>query len=412
MTTPSAQLRLVLAQLATDRRRSIAYYGNALAAPGSSTIPRRLLSDFGFPTDTQFQYVVPALANVTINREPRTAINHIVLNPYGLLFDRTRLVATAVAQRRVSLTRGPGTRGVALYPGRNDLYISAELDDQTYLEQKTTDLIQNLTTVRGPAYHFVITRRGDIIVCAALDDEVFANRNLSTTCISVALEGALAITVSDWTAKRFTNLIELPYNEMQLFTLRVLYAKLQRAIPAITQEFVTTDAAGFSYQFPNNVTGAKAFCFTNNEWRSFNSPLNYETSDISDFISRVNALSSFDLTTQVFRPPQAPAARATRAAARSVISQINTVGELSPALIAYASLAGVERANESASLTRSRFFVRRINVAQRDADDTNSQQSAVENTAGIDEPPAIANSGSSIFDFTTGYWQDPEPKPY
>jgi hypothetical protein len=401
MTTPSERLRRVLSALASDRRRSIAYYGNAVAAPGTSAVPRRLISDFGFPTNSQFQYIVPSTAHVTINREPRENVNEVIIHPYGLENDRSRLISTVAAERRLARTRGQGVRGVALLPGSTNYYISAELDETAYLQRKTVTVVQRLINQRlGPAYHFVIARTGDILVCAALDDEVHAYPDRSATSISIALEGALAISVADWQARNYTNLIEIPFDEIQLFTLRVLYAKLKRAIPQI--------ADNITYVFPN-LTGVRQCNFTNDRPET---SLDYTTSTLSDFIARSNAVGTFNLATEVFRIPEAPAPRVTRAEARTAIAEIDTTGTLSPALAAYAALASTERARDMQAMPRNRFFVHRINVAHQDADSNNAQEAQIENVANQAEPVAMVASGPHVFDFSTGFWQDEVPKTY
>lgn len=402
--TPAARLRRVLTRLANDRRRSVAYYGNATGVPGASGTPRRLLSDYGFPTATQFQYVVPSPSHVTVNHEPRTALDLVTLHPYGLAEDRARLVATAAPQRRLGV---PGGSGVATHPASARVLVSGGLDAETYAEAKTVALVQRATNPRqGPAHHFVVTRRGDVIVCAALDDEVQAAPAAAERAVSVALEGAVGVLVEDWEARRHDRLFELPYTEMQLFSLGVLVAKLRRAVPAIAASVrAAADGPGVAQLFPpgsgvvaqNFVAAAPAFA----------SPLDHAPSNADAFLARVAAVPPFDLATQVFRAPEAPAARAVRAEARAAIAEADTTGRLSPMLAAYASLAGVERAHDMQQTPRARFFVQRIAAAHRDADDSGAAAQHVEAAAqdGSDEAPMQA-TGPHVFDFSTGLWGD------
>lgn len=402
-TTPADAVSQALSRLAADTRRQTAYYGNVRGLPGSSARPRRLLSDFGFPDNRSFSYVVPATALVVPHDPPRP-VSTVTVHPYGLDSDLRRLTSRRPADRRVHTSGGDAVGGVRPLADNADVYVSAALEDDTYAPAKTARLLNNLTSARvGPAYHFIISRRGDIIVGAVLDHETTASAEDGDVTVDVALEGAFALRRADHEANRYDRaLIELPYTPLQVLVLSVLIAKLRTAYPTVPAALGT----GIRYDWRGDLYRlAPQLNFSSGAWRGV-SPFDHSLSDDPAFSHNLTTVAPFDLATQVFLTDQTPPPVATRSVAQTAISTADTAGEQSVLLANYATLAGPERANAMQSAPRVRFFVERINAASRDADNA-SGSSADTAAAGQRNPltPA-ASPDASTYDFQTGRWSD------
>lgn len=404
-------MQQVLTRFSNDRRRAAVTYANARENEGSSGVPRRLLSDQGFAANRQFAYVVPHPSHITRSNEQRTTIRLITLHPYGLTADRQILTSTQAATRRIANRRGPGVRGV--YPLTNTVLVPANHDADSVTVGKTTTLLTRVTQPgAGPAFHVILPRTGDVVVCASLDDEVLAVPTLASVSINVALEGGLGIRREDWDSRNFSQLVELPYTADQLYALEVLIAKIRNAVLGIPLSFLngmpTSGMSGIAYVFPADVQGAQQYNFTNGAWQG-QSPLFHENSDIPAVTAAIQAIPPFDTATQVFRPPQAPAPVATRTVVQPEISNVDTVGQSSPLLAAYATLAAAERSTDMQTAPRVRFFTDRINTAHRDADHAADQGTTAQAAATTRTPPAAVNADPHVFNFTTGFWGDGDP---
>ena len=412
MSEASDRLQAALSRYSADQRRAVAYYGNVRENPGGAGVPRRLISDYGFPSESLFTFVVPSAAHVDRSRENRDPIRMVILHPYGLTEDRARLVSARAVDRRFSDAWRPDEPGVRTLVSTPDVIVPAYLDDSTASTSKTSRLVSRLVNQgQGPAYHFVIARSGNVLVCAALDDEVYATRDLSDVTIDIALEGAVGVRRTDWEARNFNGkLFELPFTEIQLFSLRVLLAKINIAIPHIPRVVHVAGSPpattlGVYYAFPEGrVTRAN---FSGGAWRT-TSPLDYSQADVPIFSTRLTNTGPYDLGTQVFQPYAPTPPVASRADAQGAVEEIATMGELSPALAAYTSLAGAERAADMAAASRSRLFVSRIHVAHRDADDTSSHGTTVESASNAQTPIPATNFAPHTYDFGTGFWGDGE----
>jgi hypothetical protein len=337
----------------------------------------------------------------------------VIVHPYGLREDRTRLTSLRAVDRRFSDTWHADEPGVRTLITTPDVIVPAYLDDATCSPTKTSRVVSRLTNQgQGPAYHFIVARSGNVLVCAALDDEVYATRDLSDITIDIALEGAVGVRRTDWERKDFHGkLFELPFTEIQLFCLRVLLSKITTAVPRIpavlhTSGVPTSSASGVYYAFDDTAVGRANF--TNGGWHTV-SPLDYAQADTPVFATRLQNTGPYDLGTQVFQPYAPTPPVASRADAQGAVEEIGTLAELSPALAAYTSLAGAERAADMASATRSRLFVSRIHVAHRDADDTGSAGSTVSQAANAQQPIPATNFAPHTYDFGTGFWGDGEP---
>lgn len=404
---PAETLQAVLGRLAGDYRRTVAYYGNIEAQPGFSQRPRRLFSDTGFPTTSQFSYLVPARTHV-IRHEDTRAATRVTIVPYGVIEDRARIVSTDETARRVRTDNNSGTSGLRLCPLNDQYLVSAELNDDTYAEAKTVRLVQAVTNARGgPAYHVIINRRGDVIVAAALDDTTRAAGPNSEISIDVAIESALAISHEDHTARRLDTLVELPFTTLQVAALVALIGKITAAYSAITQRVIPADTsdAGYAYRWPITTPDALAKNLTDGAWQG-HSPFSHEDSDAPGLFQLVRQRRPFDLTTEVFRNADSPPARAGRAEAQVAVTLADTAGAESVMLGAYPALAGGERATEMQNVTRLQVFVQRINVAHHDATATGAAASHVGAATAPTAPAPAANVSPHVFDFTTGLWGD------
>jgi hypothetical protein len=404
-------LQAVLARFANERRQAATVYANAQEHVGTAGVPRRLISDHGFPAFTQFTYLNPHSSHITRNTEPRTPIQLVTLHPYGLTADRAILVSTRATERRITNHQGAGNRGVS--PLTEVVLVPAVHDANSVTAAKTETLLRRVTTRGpGPAFHAILPRNGDIIVCAALDDEVQAVPSIADVSINVALEGGLGIRRLDWEGHNYSQLVELPYTSSQLFSLHVLLAKIRTAVPNIPLSFLngapTHSMSGIAYMFPTDVQGAQQYNFTNDAWRG-HSPLDHELSDNTAVIRGTQAVPPLDTATQVFIPPQTPPPRATRASIRPAIATVDTLGASSPLLAIYSSIAGTERSADMQTISRARFFVQRINGSQQDADNTGNQASTAQAVTQTHVPEPAVNSGPHVFDFTSGFWGDGEP---
>lgn len=412
MSEASDILQRALSRYSGDQRRTAAYYGNVRPNPGSEGVPRRLISDFGFPVESSFTYVIPAANHVDRSRLARTPISQIVIRPYGMIEDKQRLVSSRVVDRRFSSVWTETESGVRYFGEGDFVVVPAYLTPEgTANASKTARLVQKMVNARqGPAYHFVVTRSGAVVVAGSIDDEVFASGNESDYTLDIAVEGAAGIGRTFWENRQYADTVfELPYPDIQLFSLRVLLAKLVTAVPAITNTIRPLSARtpglnGIFFDYAN-VPGIVRYNFTQGNWVD-ESPLSHESSDVPAFQTALSNTQAFDLASQVFRPFTQTPPIATRTEVRDAITRVATLGELSPALASYSTFAGAERAADMASTPRSRFFVERINVAHRDADDASGQAGAVGGAAHAAGPIAATNFEPHSFDFSTGYWGD------
>lgn len=410
MSESSDRIQRSLSRFSADQRRAISYYSNMRPSPGSEGVPRRLISDFGFPVESAFTYVIPAANHVDRSHEVRTPISQIVIRPYGMIEDKARLVSTRVTDRRRSTQWSENAVGVRAHPASPLVTIPAYLDEITANAGKTARLVQKMVNARqGPAYHFVVTRSGAVVVAGAVDDEMFASGDESDYTIDIAIEGAAGILETDWARRAYANTVfELPYTEFQLYSLRVLLSKLTTAVSSITTNIRPLSARtpglnGIFFDY-GNAPGITRYCFTTGNWAG--QPLSYEASDVPAFQTALTGTPPFDVATEIYRPITSTPPIATREEVRDAVTRVATLGELSPALVSYSTFAGAERSADMAASTRARFFVARINVAHRDADDAGGQASAVGDAAHAGEPIPATNFEPHSFDFATGFWGD------
>ena len=403
--SPSDTILSVLARLAADYRRTVSYYGNIETRPGFAEGTRRVLSEVGFPTTTQFTYLVPSRAHVIVNEDTR-AVSRVTFCPYGIDADKRRITSSVPEDRRVRTNNTSGVSGMRVCPLNPAYAVSSELDDDTFAEAKTIRLIRRITAASGgPAYHVIINRRGDVIVAAALDDTTRASGDNHEVSVDVAVESALSISLADHAARNFDNLIELPFTTPQLAAIVAVIGKLTAAYPVIPRTIVASETStpGFAYRWL--LDGTTPRNFSRGAWQG-HSPYDHTDSDAPRVFDLAVERRPFDLTTEVFRNADSPTPRTGRSEAQVAVSQVDTAGAEAVVLGAYTILAGEERATEMQGTPRRQIFVQRIHMAHHDANTTHEVSGSVATASAHATPTPAANVLPHVFDFTTGYWGD------
>ena len=364
----------------------------------------------GFPEAIQFSYVNAHTSHVVPpqEEEPRT-IRQFVIKPYGLSQDLARFRGT---NRNIRTTRGPNITGVAPHPDDPDVLVSAELDDVTYSAQKNATVIRNMTTRQsGPAYHFLIDRKGGVSVGPGLDYVTTVNPARAEDGLFIGMEGALGISRASFAARDTDQSYELPYTAAQIEVLVILFAKLLTAFPEVPLAFHNDASPGVLtcvYETATGLPREKQLNFSNEAWQTGNSPFEYVATDDAVLASSVSLEGAYDLATEVFRTAEAPRAIAARNAARVAIGQLDTMGRVSVAMGAYVSLASPERANEMSAQSRRELFFTRQRVAHQDADHAGQQASHVTTDSQSVTPitPVISGVEPHVYDYSTGVWGD------
>lgn len=374
----------VLTRVSADRSRTIAYYGNARPRPGRSPRAAHIISDTGFLVDAVYSLLAPNPSHVTRGTGDR-ACTSITLHSYGGAADIDAILRT---RRTVA---GPEAGAV----------MSAECNDATYAPAKTQRLIEQITGDTGPAYHFVVTRRGDVLVCALLDDTVVASPAADrATTIDIAVETAFAAPAVSWEAGNVSQIDEMPYTDAQLDTLAVLIAKLLVAYPSITLETMR-------HIQPALPSPARHWNFSANAWNADGaSPFDHTRSDLPGFANVVMGQRDFDLATEVFEVPASSGPVAGRAEAISAVDSVDTLSARSVVLGAYAEIAGLERSHAMQATTRRQFFVQRIGQAHQQVHTAaaTAQQVATTGVAAPDQ--SVGNTDPYRYDYATGIWLD------
>lgn len=415
MSTPAEVLSRALTRLANDRRRRTTQYANLAPRPGASTVAQRLLSDIGFLEGTQFSYLNANAAHVTppVDDSPRD-IRQLVLCAYGLGLDASRFTSRNTTVRTA---RGPGTPGLAPFVDLPSVLVSAELDRETYSAQKNDLVRRNMTQRRsGPAYHFLIDRRGGITVGPALDYQTSVVPARSEHGVFIGLEGALGIARAELDAGRTSSAFELPYTSLQVLTLTVLLAKLFTAYPTIPRAVSDPEdgaVPALLYAAPTLPDGVARRNFSNGAWiqqESYGVDFDYGLTDDAALNAAVTQEGAFDLATEIFRPLQAPPALAARDEVRTAIGTVDTAGAQALFLGAYTSIASPERANDMQAQTRRQIFVERLRVTHNEADDAGAQAAETSEGGSTLTPviPTVVNADPHTYNYTTGLWGDEE----
>lgn len=415
MTEPAAVVAQVLSNLGNDRRRATNAYLNITARAGSTVPGRRVLSDVGFFEAVQVTYVNPARAHVSygdadVRRDP----TQIVLVGYGLQEDSRRLRSSNPQDRLLRHNASTLRSGVELHPDYPTLVMNGDLRADTSSVAKTQNVVRAMTSNQGPAPHFIVNRRGDLIIGPSIDGVTTVVPALKDSAVFIAVESMLVMTLEDHQARRFDRLIEAPLTPAQASTLLTLINKLLVAlsatVPSTFHDVIEAGRAGFGYLRANTLEDVPARLFqqTPPALPVEGLTLNYGASTPATVFTLAAQQGTYDLTTQVWRPPGTPPTRAGRQEARTAIGQVDTAGAESAYMGAYATIAAEERADAMQAQLRSQIFVQRHRVAHNDASNAGAEAARVaEVGSGALLPTEVpVNAGIHAYDFTTGLWGD------
>lgn len=415
MTEPAAVVAQVLSNLGNDRRRATNAYLNITARAGATVPGRRVMSDVGFFESVQVTYINPARAHVSYgDQDVRRDPTQIVLIGYGLLDDSRRLRSSNPQDRLVRHNASVLRSGVELHPDVPTLVMSGDLRPDTSSTAKTQNVVRAMTSNQGPAPHFIVTRRGDLIIGPSIDGVTTVVPALKDAAIFIAVESMLVMSLEDHAARRFDRLIEAPLTPTQASTLLTLINKLLVAIgstvPSTFHDAIEAGRAGFGYLRANALDDVPLRLFQQNPpaLPLEGLTLNYDASTPATLFGLAASQGTYDLATQVWRPPGTPPTRAGRQEARTAIGEVDTAGAESAYLGAYATIAAEERSDAMQAQLRSQIFVQRHRVAHNDASTAGAEAARVaEVGAGSLLPTEVpANAGLHAYDFTTGLWGD------
>lgn len=420
MSVASDIVSTALARLANDHRRTSTDYLNISARSGTRT-PRRLMSDVGFLVGCQFSYGNPHRSNFSYDdTEGPRDIKQVVLVGYGALADYNRLTSADRSARLIQDAALSGHGGVSPSPGNNALLVSGALDIDGYARTKTLGVVHGMTTTTGPAPHFIVNRRGDVVVGPGVDAETTYLATYSNAGVFIAVESALVISREDHHNQRYDRIMELPLTPLQLTSLGVLVNKLLVALgSSFPRQFVDglePADSGFTYQWRNAhlMPQLHPWNFQDPQPASVipNSTLNYASTNPATFFEIVDSQGAFDLGTQIWRPLAAPTPVAGREDVRQALDGVDTAGEESAQFGNYVTLAAGERSNEMQATTRSQMFVVRHRVAVGDAD--GAAENAATAAAAVDGSTGLPTEVPTGFEphtynFHTGQWGAPDP---
>lgn len=346
--------------------------------------PGAWLSEIGFLASAPFAYAEADDTNLLpAPGEPRS-ITRVEIQLYGAARDYQRLTSTLAVDQVERSTRAPGQAGVAPYPGVPGYLGAGDLGSDTSVAEKTAWLLGAMRTVNsGTAYHAVITRAGAVYVTAPLDRPVLVG-DAPDTSVAVAVEGAC------YRPRDGASAVDAPLTEAQLTSLAVLVAKVHAAHPGITLAW--GEGLRFSGGTEGPVSGTEPWFTRSADARTA-------------FLARVEREGAYDVATEVFLRNPPPPSR--RAEAQVAIGHVDTAGESSLLLGAYAEIAAEDRAASMQENPRTRYFVARARAAHREADASAEAAARAASAPALATPPAPAtNTGPFVYDYATGRWGD------
>lgn len=375
MTAGARDFAAALTAIASDNARSTAYYGNARGRPGVRRT--RIVSSVGFMEGIRLTRVAPHATHVS--RGEDRDVKRVVVQLYGLQED-ARVLASAEAEDR---------NRVRDYDGLH--VVVGDIDEGS----KTLTELERMTGEQGPARHFLISRRGDLYIGAAIDDSVDPAYE---DAVVIGLEAACAVPNGAFTERRVVEVLELPHTREQMDSFGVLLAKLRTAYPSIEREIEDP-----------GVSSLTKFNFTENAWREV-SPFDHTLSDWAG-VDAVGEALALDLATEVFETPGAQP-RAARAVAELALGEADTIGARSELLSQYAVAAGLDRSSAMQAATRQEFFVQRIHRAQAATQEASAGAARVQGATQVQTLTPPANVSPFVYDFATGRWQSGRQLPF
>lgn len=384
----SQVLQGALTEQARTRYRRAAVYLNV--RPRNPARPGRWLSEVGFLSELPFAFAVldPSNAFPDEGGEGR-AVDKVVLIPYGLTRDLTRLDSAAPTDRAVRTERYPRAPGLAPYPGDPAYLAPADLADDTSCAEKTAALLASMRTQGGgPGYHAVITRAGAVYIAAPLDERV-APVPGTETAVCIALEAAVRRARTDGARPEVA-----PLTDFQVSSLAVLLAKLGSA-------YLNLDITlGASVQYAVREAEPSAAALT--------SPLPAGSVAAQSLEQQAASEGLYDIATEVFR--RYPPAATGRAEAREALGHEDTLGSTTLLLGAYADMAATDRSDGMQEVTRRRVFVERARVAHLEGEEGAEAAGQAANAERLAPTlPTVENPGPHAYNYLTGLWGDETP---
>lgn len=243
MTALNTRLQMLEEQTALNAKAyrnstSVTDIGSTRTTNTPNTRSTNVVSAAGFPSNIQVTY--RGLSPYSVKTKP--------LAPSGGNSDAVlgRAVESVVLQ-----SFGRNWSVAALNAGATPVRLTSEADP-IYVASGSTVNYSHATRVATSLYglgnvqdricaHFVITRDGDLVVIGGCDDILASARDLSDTCVSIALEEAFYTEfrptpqrVAIWGNVKINNINYFPYSFPQLLTLATLIRKLELVYPGLT----------------------------------------------------------------------------------------------------------------------------------------------------------------------------------
>lgn len=412
-----------LSRLAAEQRRAAAEYSNLTARTGSSGPPRRYLSDTGFLIALAFSYLDFSPSSATYDDTgAQRALNRLRFVGYGLSQDLTQIVSSEPLNQLIhsaTSARGPGLRE---YPLDSDYLVARNTQgvgayDPDKIKTFARSENESVTSVvDGP--HFIITREGAIVVVGSADATAAfpsAQDRNNADVLFVGVETALTVDRLALSERDWSQIFELPFTPAQLVTMAVLIQKLKPVMPALNGAAFSNDiTTPLSYTLLNAPENFQATARKNlqaalpgTDRTTGSTPFDYSGSTGPGLLALAAQQGSYDISRNVWRTDPTPPPTM-QEEARTIISQVGTLGARSPLLGVYTEVAAGTRAREMRDQTRPEVFYARRRTSYRQAENTEQQQQTTQATASVEEVlrQPVENYEPHVYDFVTGYWGD------
>jgi hypothetical protein len=343
-----------LTRIASEQRRAAAEYSNLAPRTGAGGPPRRYLSEVGFLVNLQFSYLDFAASSATYDDTgAQRTLNRLRFVGYGVSEDLTEIVSPEPLNQLIhsaTSERGPGLREYG--PG-GEYFIPRTSDaTETYDPNKIRTFCRaqengTVAVIDGP--HFLITREGEIIVVGSADATAgfpTARDANNSDVLFVGVETTLAIDRLALGERDWAQIFELPFTPAQLVTMAVLLQKLKTAMPALANAAFSNDITtplsytllGAPDEFQTSARKNLQAAVPDIDRSNGNSPFDYSASTGPALLTLASQQGNYDVSRNVWTPtPTAPPTA--REAARTIISQVGTLGARSPLMGIYAEAA-------------------------------------------------------------------------
>ena len=227
-----------------------------------------VVSSVGFPSNIQITY--QSLSPYSVKTKPLAppvgsvdavlgrVIECVVVQSFGRFWSVSALNNNATP--------------IVLEQNRDPIYVvSGSTANYSHADRVSTSLYGLGNVQERICAHFVITRDGNLVIIGGCDDILASTRDLSATCVSIALEEAFYTEfrptpqrLAIWGSAAVNNVIYFPYAFPQLLTLAVLIRKLELVYPALTvrktgiRANTITKTSGVQYCTYEQLTGVES----------------------------------------------------------------------------------------------------------------------------------------------------------